>query len=72
MPISDKRKRKIKILSKVIYNNFQKVHQEVAAKIAHSTETTNIDELQFLRYLLKYVPGDKKLLCLSDICRRNL
>ena len=45
------------------------MHQEVAAKIAHSTEITNIDELQFLRYLLKYVLGNKKLLCFSDICR---
>jgi len=27
------------------------------------------DELQFLRYLLKYVPKNKKLLCFSDIFR---
>lgn len=45
---------------------------DIAARITRPTETitnTNIEELNFLQYLIKQIPDNKKLLCISDFFR---
>lgn len=73
IPMSDmmKRKKNKDVIESCI-EQLSKSASDIAARITRPTETitnTNIEELNFLQYLIKQIPDNKKLLCISDFFR---
>lgn len=67
-PISNGKKEKNEDVIKSCIQQLSKSATEVAARMTRPMENTNTEELQFLHYLMKHVPEDKKLLCISNFC----